>query len=148
MEIFLAANRPAKNAGLLGFRHRRADRKRRRRRRWLGGRGHRRRIKDRGLVAAMQRQKIERDAGQEEQDGQDRGGAGQSVGRAAGREQSAHAAATAYAQRTALGTLQQDKENQRDRNQQFGDEQQGLHGSNPRAFGDPVKTRASEGAGL
>ena len=80
----------------------------------------------------MQRQKIEPDAGGEEQHRQDRRGAGQGVRRAAGGEQAAHATATtAHAQRAAFGSLQQDEDDERDRDDQLGDKQQGLHGLIP-----------------
>ena len=47
------------------------------------------------------------------------------------REQAAHAAAAAaHAQRAAFGALQQHKDDQRHGDDQFGDKQQGLHGSN------------------
>src|SRR6185312_8561294 len=92
--------RGQKARALLRLRHRRTGRHDRSRSLGLGRRplaGRHRRIENRFLVAAMKRQEIEAHAGEEKQDRQNGGGAGERVGRPARTEQAAKAAATSAA---------------------------------------------------
>lgn len=88
------------------------------------------RIEQRGFVTAPKRKEIERDTGEEKQGGEDRGCAGQGVGCAARRKKSAEAgAASANAERTTFRTLKENETDERDGDQEFGDDKDGLQGS-------------------